>query len=87
MWQSLLKASHNKASTFSKSFSQLPAVSAAGIHIKTMKQTNVPRKCRQCFFYGGAKRKDWCFRYGKYVYANRTCCDDGFKPKIIEVNI
>lgn len=34
MWQSLLKPSHNKASTFSKSFSQLPAVSAAGIHFK-----------------------------------------------------
>lgn len=34
MWQSILKQSHNKASTFSKSFSQLPAVSAAGNHIK-----------------------------------------------------
>lgn len=34
MWQSLLKPSHNRVSTFSKSFSQLPAVSAAGIHFK-----------------------------------------------------
>lgn len=34
MWQSLLKKSHNRVRTFSKSFSQLPAVSAAGIHIK-----------------------------------------------------
>lgn len=34
MWQSQVKPSHNKASTFSKSFSQLPAVSAAGIHFK-----------------------------------------------------
>lgn len=34
MWQSLLKPSQNKASTFSKSFSKLPAVSAAGIQFK-----------------------------------------------------
>ena len=34
MWRSMLKPSHNKASTFSKSFSQFPAVSAAGIQFK-----------------------------------------------------
>lgn len=34
MWPNPVKPSHNKASTFSKSFSQLPAVSAAGIHFK-----------------------------------------------------
>ena len=34
MWPSLVKLSQNKANTFSKSFSQLPAVSAAGIHFK-----------------------------------------------------
>ena len=34
MWPKLVKLSQNKASTFSKSFSQLPAVSAAGIHFK-----------------------------------------------------
>lgn len=34
MWQNQVKPSHNRVSTFSKSFSQLPAVSAAGIHFK-----------------------------------------------------
>ena len=87
MWQSLLKPSHNRVSTFSKSFSQLPAVSAAGINIKTMIKTIIPRKCRQCFYYGGAKRSDWCYWLGKKVYADRDECDDGFKPKKIEFNI
>lgn len=34
MWPNQVKPSHNKANTFSTSFSHLPAVSAAGIHFK-----------------------------------------------------